>query len=152
MRDEYDVALSDLDEETCWRLLARAGFGRVGFVDPDGDVVVLPVNAGVHEGCVVFRTSSTTSLARQGNGSRVAFEADHTDRTAESGWSVMVRGRLWDVSDTVSSGWNELAVRAWAPPPRDRWMVIEPSRVTGRMLERHRRLDRGQRVPYMRPD
>ena len=152
MPDEYDISMTDLDEETCWRLVARAGFGRVGFVDNDFELVVLPVNAGVHERRVIFRTSSTTSLARRGNGSEVAFEADDTDRVAESGWSVVVQGRLWDVTDQAAPDWNELAVRPWAPPPRDRWMMIEPSRVSGRVLERHRRLAAGERVPYMPPD
>ena len=152
MPDDYDISMSDLDEETCWRLVARAGFGRVAFVDDNFELAVLPVNAGVHDRSVIFRTSSATSLARRGAGSEVTFEADHTDRVAESGWSVVVHGRLWDVTDEAAADWNELAVRAWAPPPRDRWMKIEPSRVSGRMLERHRRFEAGQRVPYMPPD
>src|SRR4029079_12559937 len=99
MTDEYDIEVTELDEETCWRLLARAGFGRVGFVDVDDELAVLPVNAGVHNGRVIFRTAEGASVARRGDGSMVAFEADHTDHVAEAGWSVLVRGRLWDVSD-----------------------------------------------------
>lgn len=153
MADEYDVAVTELDEETCWRLLARAGFGRVGFVDMDDELVVLPVNAGVHDRRVIFRTAEGTSFARRGDGSMVAFEADHTDTVAEAGWSVIVRGRLWDVSDApVPAEWHEFAVHPWAPPPRDRWMAIDPVRVTGRMVERHRRVSAGTRVPYMAPD
>jgi uncharacterized protein len=152
MNDEYDIIVDELDEETCWRLLARAGFGRVGFVKEEA-VIVLPVNSAVSDGRVIFRTAGDTSLAAAGDGSVVAFEADHTDRVAESGWSVVVRGRLWDVTDRPETAtWNEFAVRPWAPGPRNRWMLIEPTLVTGRMIQRHRNLPLGARVPYMPPD
>jgi nitroimidazol reductase NimA-like FMN-containing flavoprotein (pyridoxamine 5'-phosphate oxidase superfamily) len=153
MAEDYDISVTELDEETCWRLLSRAGFGRVGLVDSNDELVVLPVNAGVHQRRVVFRTAAGTSLASRGDGAMVAFEADHTDQVAEAGWSVVVRGRLWDVTDEpVAAEWNEFAVHPWAPPPRDRWMVIQPFRVTGRIVERHRRLAPGTRVSYMPPD
>jgi len=152
MGDEYDIILDELDDATCWRLVERAGFGRVGFLQND-QVVVLPVNAGVMNRRIVFRTVSDSSLAKAGTGSVVAFEADHTDPVAESGWSVVVRGRLWDVTDDPEvDTWSELAVHAWAPPPTDRWMVIDPTIVTGRMVQRHRNLPAGVRVPYMPPD
>lgn len=152
MDDEYDITVEELEEATCWRLLARAGFGRVGFL-ADGDVMVLPVNVAVTAGLLVFRTSKGSSLARAGDGSRVAFETDHTDRVAESGWSVVIRGRLRDATDrSETEGWHPLMVRPWAPPPRDIWMAIEPDAVTGRMIHRRRHLPIGSRVPYMPPD
>lgn len=152
MAEEYEIMMDELDEGTCWRLLARAGVGRVAFVR-DGDLAVLPVNAAVVDRRVVFRTGWTSSLASLGAGARVAFQADHTDHVAESGWSVLVRGRLWDVTDGPEhTSWSELAVHPWAPPPRDRWMMIEPTLVTGRMVQRHRMLAPGEHVPYMPPD
>lgn len=152
MSDDYEITVTVLDEDTCWRLLARAGFGRLGFADGD-EIVVLPVNCGVHERRVVFRTGDDSSLSRLGAGVNVGFEVDHTDRVAESGWSVLVRGRLWDADDTAEAeGWSEFTVHPWAAPPRDRWMMIEPTQVTGRMIQRHRRLRTDSRVPYMPPD
>src|SRR3954447_19760302 len=152
MGEEYDIVVDELDDATCWRLVERAGFGRVGFLQDD-QIVVLPVNAGVMNGRIVFRTASDTSLAKGGTGSIVAFEADHTDRVAESGWSVVVRGRLWDATDRPEvAAWSELAVHAWAPPPTDRWMVIDPTMITGRMIQRHRNLPAGLPASYMPPD
>jgi uncharacterized protein len=152
MDDEYDITIDELDEATCWRLAARAGFGRIGFV-LDDEIMVHPVNFAVTDGQVVFRTSGDTRLARAGNGSRVAFETDHIDRAAESGWSVMIRGRLWDVTDRPeTANWHRLLVRPWAPPPREVWMTIQPSAVTGRMIHRQRHLLASARVPYMPPD
>jgi nitroimidazol reductase NimA-like FMN-containing flavoprotein (pyridoxamine 5'-phosphate oxidase superfamily) len=146
MDAEYEIIVEELDEQMCWRLIARAGFGRIGFVD-DAGVVVLPVNIAVHEHRVIFRTAEHTSLAGCGNGSIVAFEADHTDRVLESGWSVVVRGQLWDVTERAETArWNAYLVRPWAPGPRDRWMMLEPTKVTGRTIHRHRNLPPAARV------
>jgi uncharacterized protein len=152
MGDEFDIRMTELDEEACWRMLARVAVGRVGFAEGD-EVVVLPVNSAVQGGRVIFRTAQGSSLAMRGDGAQVAFEVDHTDRVAESGWSVLVRGRLWDVTESAETKtWRDVTVHAWAPPPRDRWMAIEPHAVTGRMIERHRVIAAGQRVSYMPPD
>lgn len=150
MEIKFEIVVDELDDETCWRLLARAGFGRVGFCDADG-VVVLPVNAVTSDRHVIFRTRRGTSLAGAVGGD-VAFEADHIDDVAESGWSVVVRGRLTEVTDPDRLGTLQRSrLRPWAPAPRDLWMVLEPRAVTGRMIQRHRHLRPGNHLPYMEP-
>ena len=127
--DEFEILVEELDEPSCWRLLSRAGFGRVGLLH-DGEIVVLPVNAAVVDRRVVFRTADESMLAA-GDGTTVAFEADHTDRVAESGWSVLVRGRLVDVTERPeTAAWHELTVRPWLPGPRTAgwWSNPRPSR------------------------
>lgn len=149
--DEFEIFVEELDEPTCWRLLARAGFGRVGFVH-DGELLVLPVNAAVVEHRVVFRTADDSMLCVAGDGSKVAFEADHTDRVSESGWSVLVRGHLVDATDRAeTASWHELTVRPWLPGPRTRWMVVEPTAVTGRAVQRRRILAHPPGVSSMPP-
>jgi nitroimidazol reductase NimA-like FMN-containing flavoprotein (pyridoxamine 5'-phosphate oxidase superfamily) len=149
---EYDIIVDELDEETCWRLLSQAGFGRVGFVHGD-EVMVLPVNSAISAERVVFRTADDAMLAAAGDGSIVAFEADHTDRMVESGWSVLVRGRMWDVTDRPETEtWHELTVRPWAPGARSRWMSIEPTAITGRRIHRQRKLQRGRDAPSVSSD
>jgi uncharacterized protein len=136
--DLYEVNLEVPDRATCWRLVARAGFGRVAFFHDD-ELHVLPVNAAVKGEKVIFRAVTGSRLAQVGNGSMVAFESDEPDPAAESGWSVLVRGSLWDVTDTqMASGWDELTVRSWAPGRHGRWMCLEPTSVTGRVLSRLR--------------
>lgn len=148
--DEYEIIVDELDDETCWRLIAQEAFGRVAFIY-DFELWILPVNAAVVGGRVVFRTSDDSMLRAAGNNSLVAFEADHTDRVTETGWSVLVRGRLRDVTDTPTAGaWHELTVRPWLPGPRNRRMLIEPSAVSGRMINR-RRLLPGRRSPETAP-
>jgi nitroimidazol reductase NimA-like FMN-containing flavoprotein (pyridoxamine 5'-phosphate oxidase superfamily) len=150
-RDEYAIELHVLDEDACWPMLTRQVFGRVGVVD-DGEVVVLPVNAGVAERRIVFRAAAGSTLARHGDGAAVSFEVDHVDVVAESGWSVLVKGTLRDITGAPETGaWDDVDLHAWAPPPHDRWMIIQPRLVTGRVIQRHRR-DATLGVPYMPPD
>src|SRR5262245_65144562 len=149
---DYVVSIDELDAEACWRLIGRPLIGRLGFV-VDGQPRVLPVNSGVLDRQVVFRTSRESTLGGLINGSSVTFECDETDRTAESGWSVVVRGRLWAVVDP-----DELARLAdseshpWAPGVKDRWLKIAPTEVTGRVVRRHRDLPPDSHVPSMPPD
>jgi len=66
------------------------------------------------------------------------FEADHVDPVAESGWSVLVRGKLWEVTDeALRDRLVKTATAPWAPGPIDRWMIIVPSVVSGRSITRH---------------
>jgi uncharacterized protein len=83
-RSDYIVQMDVLDLDVCWRLIARTRFGRVGFVI-DGQPGVLPVNCGVLNRQVVFRTGSDTTLGAMDDRSAVVFETDHTDEVAESG-------------------------------------------------------------------
>ena len=152
MGDEFDIIVDVLDESTCWRLMSRSGFGRLGFMHGD-ELMVLPLNAAVSENRVVFRTTDDSMFARAGNGTKVVFEVDQTDRVAESGWSVLLRGRLWDVTGRPETAtWHEISVHSWAQGPRDRWMAIEPTAVSGRRVLRHRTLPPGVHPPYMPPD
>jgi nitroimidazol reductase NimA-like FMN-containing flavoprotein (pyridoxamine 5'-phosphate oxidase superfamily) len=149
---DYVVQMDVLEPTLCWRLIARTRFGRVGFSSGD-KLCVLPVNCGVLAGQVVFRTGDDTSLGAMGDGTAVVFETDHVDDVAEAGWSVIVTG---NVSRVVAG--DELArlaefdLHPWAPGPKDRWMKIVPTEVTGRAVSRHRQLPSGVHVPYMPPD
>jgi nitroimidazol reductase NimA-like FMN-containing flavoprotein (pyridoxamine 5'-phosphate oxidase superfamily) len=150
---DYSISMDVLDTEVCWRLISRTRFGRVGFV-VDGEPGVLPVNCGVLDRQLVFRTGRDMTLGQLAGGTTVAFEFDHLDPVAESGWSVLVRGSIWVVDDP-----DELArltaldnLHPWAPGVKDRYMKIVPAKITGRVISRHRDLPPGIHVPYMPPD
>jgi uncharacterized protein len=149
---EYVVDMDELEIEVCWWLVARTRFGRVAFV-VDGVPAVRPVNCGVLERQVVFRTGTDTTLGQMADGSPVAFEVDHTDPVAESGWSVIVTGHVRLVTDADElTRLAEYELHPWAPGVRDRWMKVVPTAVTGREVTRHRDLSRGVHVPFMPPD
>lgn len=134
---QYIVNYDDLEEAVCWRLASSVAVGRVGFVYDD-EPIVLPVNSMVVDGRIAFRTAGDSMLHDLGSGVRVAFEADHFDAVAESGWSVLVRGHLWEVvDDELRNRLIEASTHPWVPGPKDRWMIIEPSVVSGRSITRH---------------
>jgi nitroimidazol reductase NimA-like FMN-containing flavoprotein (pyridoxamine 5'-phosphate oxidase superfamily) len=133
----YVVNYDDLEEAVCWRLVSRVAVGRVGFVYDD-EPMVLPVNCVVVDGNIAFRTAGDSMLHNLGDGARVAFEADHVDPVAESGWSVLVRGNLWElVDEDVRDRLVADVTHPWAPGPIDRWMIIVPAIVSGRSITRH---------------
>ena len=149
---KYVISYDDLVEDVCWELLSRSSFGRVIFCR-DGEPGAFPVNCAVSNHTIVFRTSSEATFLEISHGSRIAFEADHTDHIAESGWSVLVHGTLHEVTDAAEVGLlADLPVHPWAPGTRDRWMRIVPDAVTGRTISRRRLLTDSTRLPYMPPD
>lgn len=84
-----------LDRDQCLELLAADDFGRIG-LDEGGHPLILPINYAMDGEDVVFRTAEGTKLdaARQ----PACFEIDEHDSEARTGWSVVVRGRLEEVT------------------------------------------------------
>ena len=95
MRDDRWQELTD---EECRKLLGERHLGRLALVDADGPVI-LPVNYTLDEGSVVFRTDPGSKLDAAAAGATVAFEADAVDERDRTGWSVVVRGTLADITD-----------------------------------------------------
>ena len=150
--DEVLVWVDDLEPELCWRLLARRPAGRIGFV-AGGEPVVLPVNHAVDGQSIVIRTGQTSMLEALGGGAAVAFEIDETDAFSETGWSVLVKGLASEITDLAQRADVErLPLHPWAPGPKDRWIRIAPSAVTGRSISRKRSTPDGPLVPYMPAD
>jgi nitroimidazol reductase NimA-like FMN-containing flavoprotein (pyridoxamine 5'-phosphate oxidase superfamily) len=85
------IQFEEIPPEDCLILLDLAYVGRIG-VSVQALPVILPVNYVMHEGDVVFRTSSGTKLAAATAGAVVAFEVDHHDAHGTRGWSVLLQG------------------------------------------------------------
>jgi nitroimidazol reductase NimA-like FMN-containing flavoprotein (pyridoxamine 5'-phosphate oxidase superfamily) len=126
--------LTELDTAECLRLLSDHGIGRLAVTGEEGPAVV-PVNYGVSDGAVVFRTApgATPSLAV---GKKVAFEVDRVDEALSEGWSVLVVGTASAVTDPEAvRGLREPDLTApWAGGERLLWVRIAPERVTGRRI------------------
>ena len=152
-RGDYIVKMYELEEDVCRQMLARCTFGRVAFGDADEGLTILPVNCIFVNGAVMFRAQAGSALDHLGSGRVVAFEADHIDPIAESGWSVLVRGTAAHLSDPERlATLADTAVHPWAPGPRDRWLEIRAEQITGRIIRRHRLVSDDERTPYMPPD
>lgn len=131
-----DSELVDLSRDECLELLRTRSVGRLSVV-ADGRPDVFLVNYAVaDDGSVVVRTEAGTMLTASGQW-WVAFEVDDVDAGARGGWSVVVRGVAFDVTETLdarSVHLQNLVVDTWAPGPRARRLAVTPEIVTGRRL------------------
>lgn len=125
-----------LSRERCEDLLASHHFGRIAVHGRDG-LAIFPVNYVWLEGRVAIRTRPGTKLAAAAQ-SEVAFEIDEVDEDARQGWSVLVTGTGYEVTDTLddeSRALRAVQVEPWAPGERGSWLRIEPRSITGRMVQ-----------------
>ena len=98
-----------LDHHECLRLLAADEIGRLAVLDGHTPII-LPVNYRLDGEAVVFRTDPGTKLDR-GPRAPASFEIDQFDREHRTGWSVVVVGRLEEVTpyDATHDGAGEHA-------------------------------------------
>jgi len=132
---DRDTTIEELGEAACDELLGAHHFGRIAVI-VDGSPVVLPVNYFYQDGRVAIRTDPGTKLTAAAMGN-VAFEIDGVDDESRTGWSVLVRGTGFDVTDSldgVSEEIRRFPVDTWAPGDKACWIRIEPQIVTGRRI------------------
>jgi hypothetical protein len=79
-----EASLGEVTDAACRRLLAQHHLGRLAWSTP---------------GWVVFRTDPGTKLDAAADTAPVAFEVDAVDEATRTGWGVVVRGALVEVSD-----------------------------------------------------
>lgn len=126
--------LQELDVDRCLALLGEHHFGRVAVNDEDGPVV-FPVNYVLDRGTVVFRTSLGTKLDAAVGRSPATFEIDGVDERRRLGWSVIVRGRLEEVSDSGElERLRELDLEPFAGGERDHYVQVLSATITGRRI------------------
>ncbi|HEX6419478.1 MAG TPA: pyridoxamine 5'-phosphate oxidase family protein [Acidimicrobiales bacterium] len=122
--------------EECWRLLAAEPVGRVGVIN-DSAPEVYPVNHLVDGHTLLFRTDPGGVLRAIDRSPAVCFQVDGIDRAAETGWSVLVKGRGVEVIDPDEL--DRLAavpLRYWSIGSKAHWVRIQPREVTGRRIWR----------------
>jgi nitroimidazol reductase NimA-like FMN-containing flavoprotein (pyridoxamine 5'-phosphate oxidase superfamily) len=135
MPEVVDRSIETLSEEDCVSLLTAHHFGRLGVVS-DGSPLIFPVNYLFDQGRIAVRTDPGTKLTA-GNLAKVSFEIDAVDDGARTGWSVLVLGTAYDVTDSIdeiSSNIRRFPVDTWAPGARTRWIRIEPTSISGRRI------------------
>jgi len=129
------TGIETLDRQQCLRLLAQDEIGRLAVVD-GSTPVIFPVNYQLDGEAVVFRTAPGTKL-HDGPRSPASFEIDRFDREHRSGWSVVVVGRLEEVTHYETRTYDRvrtLGVDPWADNDKPHWMRLVPSRISGRRV------------------
>jgi CBS domain-containing protein/nitroimidazol reductase NimA-like FMN-containing flavoprotein (pyridoxamine 5'-phosphate oxidase superfamily) len=133
--DHRGLRVLGLDE--CLLRLRHASMGRLAFVR-DGEPLMLPVNHGMDDLAVVFRTTWGSKLMRAQEQGPVAFEVDGIDEIRQTGWSVLVTGPATVVyeSDDIAR-LEALGVRSWAGLSEDiHWVRILAEEISGREIMR----------------
>jgi nitroimidazol reductase NimA-like FMN-containing flavoprotein (pyridoxamine 5'-phosphate oxidase superfamily) len=93
------------------------------------------VNYVVDGDRIVVRTNPGTKLDAALRNAVVAFEVDHYDPVAHTGWSVLVTGRATVIDDqTDIAAVKRLPLRAWGAVPADRFVAISMDLVNGRRI------------------
>jgi len=134
-KEEAGVVIDVLSEGECLELLGDHHFGRIGVV-VDGQPIILPVNYVFDGGQVVLRTDPGTKLTAAAQG-HVAFEVDEIDPDSRTGWSVLVTGvgfEVTDALDATSTAARRFPVDTWAPGRRSHWIRIRAGEISGRRL------------------
>lgn len=137
MRPTFDArtGLEIIPPDDCRKLLASDEIGRLAIVD-GGTPAVFPVNYVFDGHAVVFRTAPGTKLSSGPRGP-ATFEIDAFDRAQRTGWSVVVTGRLEEVTEFDAATLERvraLPVEPWAGGERPHWMQLVPSRISGRRI------------------
>ena len=129
-----DEGLELLTEEQALTLLATGEVGRVG-VSIGALPAIFPVNYGLVDGSIVFRTAPGSKLSAAAAGAVVAFEVDDYDRVDRSGWSVLAIGPSEVVHDlTMTFKVLDAAIGPWAGGIRTNIVRIRPELISGRRI------------------
>lgn len=122
-----------LDE--CWDRLAAAPYGRIA-ARAGGEIDVFPVNHGVDDHTIVFRTAAGTKLLELTIHQEIVFQIDGFD--AHRAFSVAVKGAAEELQTSADVALAERSgVTPWAPEEKDRWVRITPRVVTGVEFDRN---------------
>jgi uncharacterized protein len=126
-----------IDPDQCKWLLRGAEMGRIAVV-VGGAPLVFPVTYAIDGDAIVFRTGEGTKLHAAGR-APACFEVDAFDRSTRVGWSVIVQGRLEEVTrydaETLDR-LEHLGLEPWLDDAGTHWMRLVPSSTTGRRLTR----------------
>jgi uncharacterized protein len=134
VRSVRDVRLQELTREECFELLASQHLGRVVLVD-DWGPLALPINFTLDHYTILFRTDQGTKLEAASRGGRIAFQVDGADEATRTGWSVLVRGEVTEVTDPSElARVRRLPLYPWAPGAKARYVRILPRVLTGRRI------------------
>jgi len=129
-------ALVPLSVDECLILLRRQipKIGRIAVVE-NGQPIVLPVNYAYDRGTIVVRTDHGAKLTAALMNQPVAFEVDEIDVLWQEGWSVLVKGRLEEITEPQElESAMRLPLTPWAPGSRSRYVRVVPHAITGRRL------------------
>lgn len=134
MSNVTGAGIEVIDRQECVDLLAGDEIGRLAVLE-GGQPLIFPVNYGLDGDSVIFRTAAGTKLdaARR---APACFEIDGFDRETRCGWSVVVRGRLEEVTSLAGPVFERVQnlSEPWVRGERTHVLRLVPSVITGRRV------------------
>ena len=128
-----------LPESECYKLLAVATVGRIGFVS-SGGIQILPIGFRLGDGHRLFvRTSPQGTLARLARtDASVGFEVDYHANDFRIAWSVLMNGTLSLLDPAASLAYDQLRLHPVPWPGLANPVAIQfvPETISGRGLHR----------------
>ena len=128
---EYTMPLA---ADEAWARLRGKSFGRLA-VSVDGQPDIFPVNFFANESGILIRTEEGTKLERIDTNPLVAIEVD--DVNPARAWSVVVKGSASRMNDVAIAAARRAPLWTWAPEPKDVFVRIRPTEITGRLFNRN---------------
>jgi hypothetical protein len=123
-----ELRIEELSRADCKRLLGEGGVGRLA-MSTKGVPEIRPVNFALSGGVLIVRTGAGSILNAAQRGDAGAFEIDGFDRLEHTGWSVVVTGKLCEITHReVMLG---LPLRPWASGTKDRFVALSLDRISG---------------------
>ena len=122
-----------IGEHECLELLDTELVGRLAVLD-GGSPLILPINYAMDGRHVVFRTAAGTKVDAKNRSA--CFEIDGQDRDRHVGWSVVIRGRLEEVTVHQAGLFDRLAdlPQPWALGEKPHVMRLVPTTIQGRRV------------------
>lgn len=132
-RVDRRTGIEVIDERECLELLDGELVGRLGVLD-GGSPLILPINYAMDGKHVVFRTASGAKVDARNR--PACFEIDGHDDGHRIGWSVVVRGRLEEVTTYHAYLFDRLShlPQPWAQGDKPHVMRLVPHSIHGRRV------------------
>jgi nitroimidazol reductase NimA-like FMN-containing flavoprotein (pyridoxamine 5'-phosphate oxidase superfamily) len=125
--------LTELDRSQALRLLGSVALGRIVFTR-HAMPAIRPVNHVLDAGHIIIRSHSGAAVVSEADtdcGVVVAYEADDIDPVTHLGWSVVVTGTAYLVTDAGEKGRYQQLLTPWLDGEMDQVIRIRPAIVTG---------------------
>ena len=128
-------SVSVLSDDECWELFAAETLGRLAVVvkeEPD----IYPINYAVMDRSIVMRTKEGSKLVSLMLNAAVAFEIDGLRTEDNVAWSVVAKGLARVVPPgPIADRILELPLVPWNIAPKNEFVMIEVTEVSGRAFE-----------------
>lgn len=124
-----------LDRDACRRLLNASELGRLA-ITVGGSPEIFPVNYRLDGDAIIIRSGAGTKLRAIGH-TQACFEIDGTDRMNRTGWSVIAKGWIEELTPSDGPAWTRALaanVDPWADGDRLHVLCLHIRNLSGRRV------------------